>query len=211
MLPELLESLEQDQVKMADVYDKLAIRYRQEPYRLKLAYIQRRLENAYDRSLRMYEGDPYPDPITEEQGAAPIYRYGYEFLRDLRLIQRNLEATGLHCQDLDTLICQVEIFGFTLAQLDLRQESSVHSDALDEITQYLEILPQPYSEMSEADKAAWLVSELKTPSSAHSWGVAFLRSHPRNGRNPAHGAEAPPGIWSRHLLQLRHQHEPPRQ
>jgi phosphoenolpyruvate carboxylase len=162
VLPELLESLEQDQVKMADVYDKLAIRYRQEPYRLKLAYIQRRLENAYDRSLRMYEGDPYPDPITEEQGAAPIYRYGYEFLRDLRLIQRNLEATGLHCQDLDTLICQVEIFGFTLAQLDLRQESSVHSDALDEITQYLEILPQPYSQMSEADKAAWLVSELKT-------------------------------------------------
>jgi phosphoenolpyruvate carboxylase len=162
VLPELLESLEQDQVKMADVYDKLAIRYRQEPYRLKLAYIQRRLENAYDRSLRMYEGDPYPDQVVEEPGSAPIYRYGYEFLQDLRLIQRNLEATGLHCQDLDTLICQVEIFGFTLSQLDLRQESSVHSDALDEITQYLEILPQPYSEMPEADKTAWLVAELKT-------------------------------------------------
>ncbi|HZG39449.1 MAG TPA: phosphoenolpyruvate carboxylase, partial [Nodosilinea sp.] len=31
VLPELLESLEQDQVKMPDVYDDLAIRYRQEP------------------------------------------------------------------------------------------------------------------------------------------------------------------------------------
>ena len=162
VLPELLESLEQDQIKMADVYDKLAIRYRQEPYRLKLAYIQRRLENTCDRSLRMYEGDPYPDQIADDQGSVPIYRYGYEFLRDLRLIQRNLDATGLHCQDLDTLICQVEIFGFTLAQLDLRQESSLHSDALDEITQYLEILPQSYSELPEAEKTAWLVSELKT-------------------------------------------------
>jgi phosphoenolpyruvate carboxylase len=109
VLPELLESLEQDQVKMADVYDRLAIRYRQEPYRLKLAYIQRRLENTYDRSLRMYEGDPFPDPVGDDPAAVPLYRYGYEFLRDLRLIQRNLEATGLHCQDLDTLICQVEI------------------------------------------------------------------------------------------------------
>ena len=162
VLPELLESLEQDQVKMADVYDKLAIRYRQEPYRLKLAYIQRRLENTYERSLRMYEGDPYPDQLAEEQGAVPTYRYGYEFLQDLRLIQHNLEATGLHCQDLDTLICQVEIFGFTLAQLDLRQESSLHSDALDEITQYLQVLPKPYSELAEAEKTAWLVSELKT-------------------------------------------------
>jgi phosphoenolpyruvate carboxylase len=84
------------------------------------------------------------------------------FWQDLQLIQRNLEATGLNCQDLDTLICQVEIFGFNLAQLDFRQESSVHSDALDEVTQYLQVLPQPYSEMPEADKTAWLVSELKT-------------------------------------------------
>jgi phosphoenolpyruvate carboxylase len=61
--------------------------------------------------------------------SVPFYRYGYEFLADLQLIQRNLAGYGLNCQDLDTLICQVEIFGFTLAQLDFRQESSVHSDA----------------------------------------------------------------------------------
>ncbi|HEY9748488.1 MAG TPA: phosphoenolpyruvate carboxylase, partial [Allocoleopsis sp.] len=37
VLPDLLESLEQDQMQLPDVYDRLAIRYRQEPYRLKLA------------------------------------------------------------------------------------------------------------------------------------------------------------------------------
>jgi phosphoenolpyruvate carboxylase len=161
VLPELLESLEQDQVKMPDVYDHLAIRYRQEPYRLKLAYIKQRLENTYERSLRMYEGDPFADRYAEPT-TAPFYRYGEEFLAELQLIQRNLQATGLNCQDLDTLVCQAQIFGFNLAQLDLRQESSRHSDALDEITQYLQVLPKPYTELSEVEKTAWLVAELKT-------------------------------------------------
>ncbi|MGB3136844.1 MAG: phosphoenolpyruvate carboxylase, partial [Nodosilinea sp.] len=161
VLPELPESLEQDQVKMPDIYDELAIRYRQEPYRLKLAYIKRRLENSRDRSQRLYHSDPFADHSNVSVGG-PIYRHSHDFLADLRLIQRNLEATGLNCHDLSTLICQVEIFGFNLAQLDLRQESSRHSDAIDEITQYLRILPQPYSELPESDKVAWLVSELQT-------------------------------------------------
>ncbi|HIK45982.1 MAG TPA: phosphoenolpyruvate carboxylase [Leptolyngbyaceae cyanobacterium M65_K2018_010] len=161
VLPELLESLEQDQVKMPEVYDRLAIRYRQEPYRLKLAYIHQRLKNTCDRSQRLFQGDPFREGYGDPTSAS-IYRDGEEFLTELRLIHRNLEATGLHCQELDTLICQVEIFGFNLAQLDLRQESSRHSDALDEITQYLLVLPQPYSELSEAEKTDWLVSELQT-------------------------------------------------
>ena len=49
VLPNLLESLEQDQVRMPEVYEKLAIRYRQEPYRLKLSYIKQRL-NQYPQS-----------------------------------------------------------------------------------------------------------------------------------------------------------------
>ncbi|MFH7242864.1 MAG: phosphoenolpyruvate carboxylase [Spirulina sp.] len=162
VLPELLESLEQDQVKMPEIYDQLAIRYRQEPYRLKLAYIKQRLKNTLTRSEGLYQGDPFADQFREAAPATSTYGDGEEFLTELRLIQRNLEATGIHCQELDTLICQVEIFGFNLAQLDLRQESSRHSDALDEITQYLQILPQPYSDLSEAEKTAWLVSELQT-------------------------------------------------
>ncbi|MEL6162442.1 MAG: phosphoenolpyruvate carboxylase, partial [Cyanobacteria bacterium J06628_3] len=38
VLPDLLESLEIEQSQMSEVYDALALRYRQEPYRLKLAY-----------------------------------------------------------------------------------------------------------------------------------------------------------------------------
>ena len=52
VLPDLLESLEQDQTQMPELYDELAIRYRQEPYRLKLAYIEQRLEATLDRSQK---------------------------------------------------------------------------------------------------------------------------------------------------------------
>lgn len=161
VLPNLLESLEQDQIHMPEVYDQLAIRYRQEPYRLKLAYIQKRLENTRDRSLQLYNGD-YLQSDLLEINPATIYRSGDEFLTELRLIQRNLQETGLGCRDLETLICQVEIYNFSLAQLDIRQESSRHSDTLDEITAYLQVLPRPYNEMDEAERVQWLTAELQT-------------------------------------------------
>ncbi len=160
ILPDLLESLEQDQAQLPEVYEQLAIRYRQEPYRLKLAYVQKRLENTRDRNLRLYHGDD-PDPKME---AAPgtIYRTGAEFLAELRLIEANLSETGLQCRELEDLIGQVEIFGFNLASLDIRQESPRHCETINEIVEYLQILPRPYNELSEAEKTDWLVQELKT-------------------------------------------------
>ena len=159
--PELLDSLDQDQQIMPDVYERWAIRYRQEPYRLKLAYMQQRLENTLQRSQRLYQGDL----LQEDQGDGselPLYRSGDDFLEDLRLIQRDLSETDMVCGELEQIICQVELYGFILAQLDLRQESSRHSDCINEITAYLQVLPQPYNEMSEADKTAWLIQELQT-------------------------------------------------
>ncbi len=161
VLPDLLESLEQDQVQMPEVYDQLAIRYRQEPYRLKLAYLQKRLENTRDRNAQLYQGAYIGQDIPEcTQGVG--YSSSQEFLAELRLIQQNLAATGLSCRDLDNLICQVEIFGFHLANLDIRQESGRHSETLNEVAEYLQILPQPYNQMSEADRIQWLTTELQT-------------------------------------------------
>lgn len=156
VLPDLLESLEIDQSKLSDVYDALALRYRQEPYRLKLAYVLRRLENTRDRNLSLYNREM---PTNEE---APMYRSGAEFLSELRLVQRNLTETGLSCRELDHLISQVEIFDFHLTQLDIRQESSRHSDAINEILEYLQVLPQSYNELTEAQRVAWLTGELQT-------------------------------------------------
>jgi phosphoenolpyruvate carboxylase len=161
VLPNLLESLEQDQLQIPAVYDKLAIRYRQEPYRLKLAYIQKRLENTRDRSLKLYKGE-YVQQTHSDQERATFYRSGAEFLAELRLIQSNLCETGLTCRDLETLICQVEIYGFHLAHLDIRQESTRHADTLDEVVEYMQLLPKPYREMTETERIDWLTTELQT-------------------------------------------------
>ena len=165
VLPELLESLEQDQTQLPELYDMLAIRYRQEPYRLKLAYIKRRLENTLARSEKLYYGDYLQtQEVKIDQGLAGgrIYASGDDFLAELKIIQTNLKETGLVCQDLEILITQVEIYSFTLAQLDIRQESTTHSDTIDEITQYLGVLDKSYNEMSEEEKTTWLVEELRT-------------------------------------------------
>ncbi len=156
VLPDLLESLELDQSQLSEVYDALALRYRQEPYRLKLAYVLKRLENTRDRNLALYNRE------TPKNQDSPLYCSGDDFLAELRMIQRNLTETGLSCRELENLVCQVEIFGFNLTQLDIRQESSRHADALDEILEYLQILPQPYNELSEEQRVAWLTGELQT-------------------------------------------------
>jgi phosphoenolpyruvate carboxylase len=161
VLPALLESLEQDKAHFPDIYEQLAIRYRQEPYRLKLAYIVTRLSNTLDRSRQVSEWDGL-QPLRAELNPNICYHSGADLLKELYLIRQSLSQTGLTCQALETLICQVEIYGFNLAQLDIRQESSRHADTIAEIAEYLQVLPHSYHELSEVDRVNWLVSELKT-------------------------------------------------
>ena len=153
--PELLDSLEQNRQQMPEIYEQLSLRYRQEPYRLKLAYIAQKLQNTKDRNhiLATVQGKP-----KEQQ----VYQQDIDFLADLKLIKNSLAQTGLNCRELDNLIYQVEIFGFTLTQLDFRQESVVHSDTITEIVEYLGVLSQPYNDLSEAEKVTWLTQELRT-------------------------------------------------
>jgi len=161
VLPDLLESLEQDQLQMPAIYDQLAIRYRQEPYRLKLSYIQKRLENTRDRNAIINNSDCLRGDVPD-CNPNTIYSAGEAFLAELRLIEHSLTETGLSCRDLETLICQVEIYGFHLAHLDIRQESTRHSDTLSEIADYLQILPKPYNDLTEAERSLWLATELQT-------------------------------------------------
>lgn len=160
VLPDLLESLEQEQSQMSDVYEAQALRYRQEPYRLKLCYVLKKLENTRDRNASLSSTDLRQKVISID--AKGIYHADSDFLADLRLIQSNLKETGINCRELENLISQVEIYGFTLAHLDIRQESSRHADALNEILEYLQILPRPYHDLSEAERVTWLTSELQT-------------------------------------------------
>jgi phosphoenolpyruvate carboxylase len=162
VLPELLESLEQDRSQMPEVYERVSLRYRQEPYRLKLSYILARLENTSERNAKIADGENLHLLQVADSHNRNFYRSGPELLAELRLIQRNMSETGLNCTNLENLIAQVEIYGFIVAHLDLRQESPRHCETIAEIAEYLQILPKPYTEMTEAERSLWLATELQT-------------------------------------------------
>ncbi|MEM6445272.1 MAG: phosphoenolpyruvate carboxylase [Cyanobacteria bacterium P01_D01_bin.123] len=153
----LLDALEQDRQQFPDVYESLALRYRQEPYRLKLSFMLAKLEVTRDRNQQLQR----PEFLQREKLIEGGYGDAAEFLDELRSIQRSLSNSDLPCHHLDRLIAQVEVFGFHLAHLDVRQDSRVHEAALTEIGDYLRVLPKPYSELSETEKVEFLVGELQ--------------------------------------------------
>ena len=170
----LLESLEMDRLRFPEIYEERAARYRLEPYRLKLSYVLERLRLTHERNQQLasagWETPSDTRPALPEfgQGAlapapAPELHYASvtEFRNDLELINDSLSGTGLSCEPLDNLIAQVHTFAFCLAGLDIRQESTRHSDALDELSRYLQ-LPVPYGEMEEPQRVEWLLTELQT-------------------------------------------------
>ncbi len=164
----LLESLEMDRVQFPNIYEERAARYRLEPYRLKLSYTLERLKFTQQRNQALSEAG-WKTSLDAKNG---IHTFGVfseglhycsidEFRSDLELIRNSLIATNLSCEHLDTLLTQVHIFGFSLASLDVRQESVRHSDALDDLTAYLN-LTKTYLEMTEDEKVEWLTEELQT-------------------------------------------------
>ncbi len=167
--PALLESLEMDRLRFPEIYEQRAARYRLEPYRLKLSYILERLQRTLARNNQMAEaGWQAPKDLSDGsvQDGLPgqealHYTEIAQFRSDLELIRNSLVSTELSCEQLDTLLHQVHIFGFSLATLDIRQESTRHSDAIDELTGYLQ-LPCRYNAMEESERVAWLLQELQT-------------------------------------------------
>jgi phosphoenolpyruvate carboxylase len=176
--PALLESLEMDRLRFPEIYEERAARYRLEPYRLKLSYTLRRLQLTHQRNQQLAEaGWESPcdghaglvGPLSSDGGGldginqTPELHFSSaeEFRTSLELIQESLEVTGLSCEPLQTLISQVHIFAFCLASLDIRQESTRHSDAIDELSRYLQ-LPVPYADMDEPQRITWLLAELQT-------------------------------------------------
>ena len=171
--PALLESLEMDRLRFPEIYEERAARYRLEPYRLKLSYTMERLRLTHQRNQQLADagwespcdGSAPPPPMGGSLAPAPTQELHYstvdEFRYDLELIQDSLERTGLSCESLQHLISQAQIFAFCLASLDIRQESTRHSDALDELSRYLQ-LAVPYGEMDEDQRVEWLLSEIQT-------------------------------------------------
>ena len=125
-----------------------------EPYRAVLRELRARLRNTLKSLDAELTGSPFSElPVLEntEQLWQPLYCC----YRSLHHCNMGVIADG---KLLDTLR-RIRCFGLNLLQLDVRQESTRHSDALAELTRYLEL--GDYHQWDESRKQQFLIAELQ--------------------------------------------------
>ncbi|WP_226037159.1 phosphoenolpyruvate carboxylase [Aquibacillus saliphilus] len=139
---ELLKSIESEK-KLLNIE---TLKKEDEPYRTKLTFMLKKLEFATSDSSKGYQ--------TAE-----------ELLADLYMIQNSI-ANHHPVQNpiklLRKIIRQVELFGFHLASLDIRNHSGEHESALTEVLHSVNIVPD-YKSLTEDEKIEVLTSVLDDP------------------------------------------------
>jgi len=144
--PRLHAALEGDAERWPERIRAIQHRNPHEPFRQKAAVIAWRLEE------------------TAADGAGG-YDTAEELLDELTLLQETLVAAGcgrVAGAAVEDLRRQVEVFGFHLAQLDIRQDSSVHAALLDTLLRRARICDD-YQGLDEEERCALLVRELDNP------------------------------------------------
>jgi len=176
---ELTASIARDGRDMPRTAAEVLARNPEEPYRQKLSFVYRRLENTLKRNaelggaLRIDKADqlisirpalPIIAALKATTATEGEYRDARDLREDLRLVRDSLrtDKASLAARSVDRLIRQVEVFGLHLACLDLRQHSARHTAALAEVTAPLGI-PDGYAALDESARVAWLTAELATP------------------------------------------------
>lgn len=137
----------------------------QEPYRELMKRLRTRMRNTISYLDARIEGK-HPELtedifLKDEQLWEPLY----ECYKSLVACKMDIIAND---KLLDTLR-RIRCFGLTLAQLDIRQESTIHTETLGEITRYLGI--GDYETWTEEEKQAFLLKELnsKRPLIPNNW------------------------------------------
>jgi phosphoenolpyruvate carboxylase len=141
---------------------------RDEPYRRALIGIYARLA-ATLQQLTGTEATRHP---VVPQSA---YTQPQDFVQDLRTIEASLltnHAGALSAQRLHPLIRAVEVFGFHLATVDLRQSSDKHEEVVAELLRVARVHPN-YSALPEAEKRSLLLELLQDARSLHVQGADY--------------------------------------
>lgn len=100
---------------------------------------------------------------SELQEEIPSYKTAKEFKDDLFIIKQSLLDNGddaLLTGDFSELLQAVDVFGFYLAMIDMRQDSSVNEACVAELLKSANII-EDYSSLSEEEKVKVLLKELQ--------------------------------------------------
>ena len=139
-----------------------------EPYRRALTGIYARLA----ATLQALSGGEAARHAVAPQNA---YANAEEFLAQLRTIDASLQAhhgAALATERLHPLIRAVEVFGFHLATVDLRQSSDQHERVVAELLAVARITPD-YATLDESEKCAVLMRLLQDARPLRVMGAAY--------------------------------------
>ncbi|MCW2947329.1 MAG: Phosphoenolpyruvate carboxylase, partial [Actinoallomurus sp.] len=140
------------------------------------AGIAKRSPGEPHRQLLLYAAERVQ--ATRLRHADMAYRTPADLLADLRVVQDSLAAAGatrLAYGELQHLIWQVETFGFHLAELEIRQHSAVHEQALAEVRAGGELSEQTQEVLDTLRVAAW-VQERFGADACRRYVISFTRT-----------------------------------
>jgi phosphoenolpyruvate carboxylase len=142
-----------------DLVSELATRSPQEPHRQWLLYVAARIAATNERDLDL------------------AYRSPDELLADLRLAQDSLSghAPRQAYGELQHLVWQVQTFGFHLAELEVRQHSQVHAEALAEVRAGGELSPRTEEVLATIRVICWIQERFGVRACSR-YVVSFTRS-----------------------------------
>jgi phosphoenolpyruvate carboxylase len=151
------ERLEHDRRCFPELARGLQQRYFHEPYRQKLRFVRERLLRAHKANEERLAG--------RIPGAECDYAYVHEseLLSDIESIRQSLASHGdaaVADRELKDLRRIVETFGFFLARLDVREESSRHTAAMNEVLTARGDLSRPYDQLAEDERVELLAGEI---------------------------------------------------
>lgn len=151
-----LDKLAQDEQEVPETFSDNPERFNTEPYRRKLYMMNWRLKcNLRHLDVLLDEEEP--------PARSCGYRNEKELLHDLYLIRDSLINHGdanVASGELQEFVRLVETFGFYLVQLDVRQESTIHTETVKEILQQLD--GTDYESLDEAARLELLAKYIET-------------------------------------------------
>jgi len=153
-----LTTLASDEQRYPHVYAEHPERFKLEPYRRKLYLMQQRLQCNLSIIEERLEGKHVESPNCGYANEAVL-------LEDLYLVRDSLISHGdalVANGELQDFIRLLETFGFSLSYLDIRQESTIHTNTVTEVLKQLD--GSDYQDLDETARLSKLAALVRTPS-----------------------------------------------
>ena len=204
---EFTESLNKDENLRFDVFSNNPVSYNHSPYQRKLAFMRFRIQQNLDKTRTLLN-----DSSADVSKFVHAYACEDVFLADLKLIHESLCSHGdekIADLALTDLIRLVESFGFYLMHLDVRQESTRHSNAVAEILT-LSKINSDYDALDETARLKLLSDLIKNQCKGISFDSTRLNTENKetlevfNVIEKMHG-EVSPRAFGEYVISMTHE------